>query len=187
MSNPCAVLLSLVVLPVWITAGFADWYLHRRSRIQDTSGTAESLFHLGLFGIVSLGAVAVAVLQVNALVLMLLSAVFAVHQLITWIELRWVIGRRFVSPTEQMIHSFLELLPLAVILMLMIDLATTSPADFREWVFRLRTGLRVEPLLVGAGAVVLFNLVPLAEEVLRCRSTAPRLTRGEFDMPKLWR
>jgi hypothetical protein len=29
------------VMPLWIGAGLADWYLHRRTRIEDTAGKAR--------------------------------------------------------------------------------------------------------------------------------------------------
>ncbi|KKJ01741.1 diguanylate cyclase, partial [Burkholderia gladioli] len=34
------------VLPVWLAAGLADWWCHRRSRIEATSGLRVSLLHL---------------------------------------------------------------------------------------------------------------------------------------------
>lgn len=29
-------------MPLWLGAGLADWYIHRRTRIQDTAGPRES-------------------------------------------------------------------------------------------------------------------------------------------------
>jgi len=168
MSSACAALLTLVVLPLWIAAGLADWWLHRRSRIEHTSGTSESAFHLCLFAIVSVGAAAVGFLRVNALLVAILIAVFAAHQALTWVELRFVIARRFVSPGEQMVHSFLELLPLTVALILVLDMSGTA-GTLNEWSLRIRDDLQIMPLAICGGAVVLFNLLPLLEELQRCR------------------
>jgi len=33
------------VMPLWLGAGLADWYLHRRSRIEQTAGPRESALH----------------------------------------------------------------------------------------------------------------------------------------------
>ena len=33
------------VLPLWFVPAVPDWAMHRRSRIEDTSGTRESLIH----------------------------------------------------------------------------------------------------------------------------------------------
>ena len=37
------------VMPLWLGAGLADWYLHRRTRIQDTAGPRESALHSLMF------------------------------------------------------------------------------------------------------------------------------------------
>ena len=37
------------VLPLWLGAGLADWYIHRRTRIQDPAGTRESAIHALMF------------------------------------------------------------------------------------------------------------------------------------------
>jgi len=34
------------VIPVWLAAGIADWFCHRRSNISTTSGAKESFIHL---------------------------------------------------------------------------------------------------------------------------------------------
>lgn len=33
------------VMPLWLGAGLADWYLHRRTRIEQTAGPRESALH----------------------------------------------------------------------------------------------------------------------------------------------
>ena len=37
--------LLFFILPLWIAAGVTDYVLHRRTHIEDTSGTKESLLH----------------------------------------------------------------------------------------------------------------------------------------------
>ena len=34
------------LVPVWLAAGVADWWCHKRSRIEGTTGMKESLMHL---------------------------------------------------------------------------------------------------------------------------------------------
>jgi hypothetical protein len=36
---------TLLLLPIWVLAGVADYLWHRRTRIETTSGTEESLTH----------------------------------------------------------------------------------------------------------------------------------------------
>jgi hypothetical protein len=37
------------VMPLWLGAGLADWYLHRRTRIEDTAGPRESALYSLMF------------------------------------------------------------------------------------------------------------------------------------------
>ena len=136
------------VVPLWILAGLADWWCHRRTAIERTSGLRENLFHWLLFAEAGMALGAVAVLEVNAALLLLVSAAFLLHEVTTFIELRYTVPRREVAPLEQMVHSFMEILPLFLL-----------------------------GLLAVAGAVLHFNVLPLAEEALRCwraRGLPPR-------------
>ena len=36
-------------MPLWLGAGLADWYIHRRTRIEDTAGARESMIHALMF------------------------------------------------------------------------------------------------------------------------------------------
>jgi hypothetical protein len=38
-------LLLGAVMPLWLGAGLADWYLHRCTRIEETAGPRESARH----------------------------------------------------------------------------------------------------------------------------------------------
>ncbi len=42
-------------MPLWLGAGLADWYLHRRTRIEETSGSRESAIHTLLAAVGSAG------------------------------------------------------------------------------------------------------------------------------------
>jgi hypothetical protein len=118
--------LTCVVFPLWVLAGFADWWCHRRSSIELTSGLRESGFHFVLFAQMGIAVLAALFLQPTIAVLAALAVLFVLHELTTWIELRLVNPVRYISPTEQMVHSFLELLPLAALLLLAASYAGQS-------------------------------------------------------------
>jgi hypothetical protein len=161
-------ILMYLVLPLWIAAGLADWWCHRRTSIETTSGTRESAFHFVLFAQMGLGGLAAMLLQVNLGLLALLAALFLLHEFTTWLELRFVSPRREIRPVEQMVHSFMELLPLAAVLLLV-----TLLQDGPEWSLRLKDDPLPAGYLAGAcAAIALFNLVPLLEEAWRCRRAA---------------
>jgi hypothetical protein len=170
MNNLLLGLLMYVVLPLWIVAGLIDWWCHKHTRIELTSGYHESAFHLVMFIQTGLGALAAMLLQINLGLLALLAFLFLLHEGTTWLELRFVIERRQIKPFEQMIHSFMELLPLVAILLLA-GLYDGSGA----WNLQLKT----EPVLAMHLAIILLavtflNLVPLLEEAWRCRRHPPR-------------
>jgi hypothetical protein len=59
-------LLMYVVLPVWISAGLADYLCHRVTHIEKTSGTTESLLHLVQFALVGFPITVALFFDVNA-------------------------------------------------------------------------------------------------------------------------
>src|SRR5215212_6714061 len=112
MPSPASFILMYLVFPLWVAAGFADWLCHRRTDIAHTSGLKENLLHLLMFAEIGVAMVAVALFEINAVVLLLVLAVFFVHQATVYCDLDYSTLVRDVGPSEQMVHSFLELLPL---------------------------------------------------------------------------
>lgn len=156
------------VLPLWIAAGFVDWWCHRRTAIEHNSGWRESAFHCALFAQMGAATLMTLLLEPTPAVLAILAAAIVAHEATTWLELRFVVGRRAVRPFEQMVHSFMETLPLAGLLLLALTPPATGAAGL---------ALRHQPLpaatLVGlCVASLVFNVVPLLEELWRCLRAA---------------
>ena len=107
-----------LVVPLWIAAGLVDWACHRRTRIESTSGLAENLFHWVLLAEGGVALLSAALLEGSAAVLLMVFAAFLAHELTTYVELRYTVPRREVRPFEQMVHSFMELLPLVMLALL---------------------------------------------------------------------
>lgn len=173
MANVLRYTLMYGVLPLWVLAGLADWWCHRRTAIESTSGLRESGFHFLMFAQMGLAGLAVLLLEVNAAVFALLVALFALHEATTWLELRFVGPRRVISPAEQMVHSYMELLPLAALFLLAAlhagQLGLLPGAAPLEWQLRLKSDpLPPAYLATALLAIVLLNLLPLLEEALRC-------------------
>ena len=175
MAQPAALLLIVVVFPLWIAAGLADWACHRATRIESTSGLTENLLHWLLLAQAGVAVLAMALLQVNAAVLLIVLAAFVLHELTVWFELRYTVPRREVRPIEQMVHSFEELLPLAALVLLAAiawdqALALVGAGNQAPDLGLRRKEQPLPPalLLAGAGAVLLFNVLPLAQETAAC-------------------
>ena len=63
-------------MPLWLAAGFADYLCHRGSDIEHTSGFKELLLHLLQFAEMAVPIMAVMFLEVNALIILLMSVSF---------------------------------------------------------------------------------------------------------------
>ena len=72
--------LMYLVVPVWLLAGLADYFCHRASHIECTSGVAESLLHLLQFAFVGVPLLAALFLEINAAVLLTMLAGLVLHQ-----------------------------------------------------------------------------------------------------------
>ena len=172
MSAPYLIL-GFFVLPLWIGAGLADYLCHRAARIQENSGTPESLLHLLQFGLVGLPLTLGLFLRPNAGFFLFGALCILLHHAVAYMDVRYADGSRKVAPREQMVHSFLELLPITAWLLLaaaewpqllaLLDLGP-EPARFAPEP-RLVSGVYSAVLLVAA---CIFNLVPYFEELARC-------------------
>jgi hypothetical protein len=179
MRDPAQLVIMVAVIPLWIGAGLADWWCHRRTRIQDTSGLPENVFHWFLLAEAGLALLATALLETNAAVLLLVFAAFLAHEVTTFVELRYTVPLREVRPFEQMVHSFMELLPLVLLALLAVAHWDQVQALFGQGTPDFELRAKQDPWPAGylawmAITVTLFNLLPMAEEGLRClRSRTP--------------
>jgi hypothetical protein len=172
VTSTALLLIAMVVLPLWILAGFADWVAHRVTHIETTSGWRESALHL--VQLAEVGAVILAALffEVNGALVVFAVAMIAIHEVTTWIDLTYAGPRRRIAPVEQMIHSLLEVLPLAALLLLLAHRWPDLPglaASLRDFEPRLAHPPIPTGWLVGlAAAVGAFGVAPYAEELWRC-------------------
>lgn len=161
------------LVPVWLAAGVADWWCHKRSRIEATSGAPESLMHLLLLAEAAVPAVLGLFLEINPLLLSGMIAAFFVHEATVMWDVDYAIKRRDVSPLEQHVHSFLELVPLAALMLLsllhwpqfkaLLGLGVAPPSVIRPKHEPLRNGYIVADL----AAMAVFGLLPYGEELWR--------------------
>ncbi len=182
--------LLYVLLPLWTIPGFGDYLCHRRSKIELTSGTQESLTHC--FMMTAIGApVALALFfETNALTLAVAAGALALHELVDIWDVAYAAPRRYVSATEQHFHSFLECLPFATfsfLLCLRADQVLAILGIGKEKPdFRLRLKSEPPPRGYVAGLLLTVTLaigVPYAEELLRCLRVNPSpLARPKRDL-----
>jgi hypothetical protein len=183
--DPTALILMYFVVPVWLLAGVGDWSRHRATRIAATSSATESALHLLMFAEVGPPLLAAIFLDVNALVLAFMIVMFLLHEATALWDVSYTISRRYISPLEQHVHSFLEMTPLMGLLLIAARHWPQFLALFGAGVETARLSLAwksesLPPLYVVAvlGAATIVGLLYL-EELARClgltrRAGAPR-------------
>ncbi|MFC3651407.1 hypothetical protein ACFONN_07640 [Dyella humi] len=173
--DPALFVLMYIVMPLWLAAGFIDWLCHRATHIEVTSGARESLIHLLMFAEVGIPLLAALFLQVNAGIISLMILAFFIHDLTALWDVSYAVTARWVSPIEQHVHSFLEMVPLMALLLVisrhwgqflaLFGFGEEQPSYQLVW--------KQEPLPAGYVVtilvlIVLLELALYAEELWRC-------------------
>lgn len=156
-----------VLYPLWLIAGGIDYFCHRRSDIEHTSGPVESSFHVAEFVTVGFIVAAAALLEITLAVFVLMFAAACIHTVLSFVDVAHTIGRRRISALEQHVHGLLNVLPfMAVAVLAMMnwnDLLAGSALRWKD----VPLTLQQQVLLVG-GFLVLAG-APVFEELFRTR------------------
>ena len=192
-----ALVLGLILyglLPLWVIAGFVDWWCHRRTRIEDTSGLRESLMHITMGIQVALPLWLALACKINVLILLLSFVVLITHEIVAHYDVKWTTDKREISIWETHAHSFLETVPFFIVaLMLCLNWDVLTKLVTLDWSNSLGLHLRQAPIGEEIGSpigssvfirnyfvlVVFLGILPYAEEVIRCGRAAWRREFGE--------
>ncbi|MBA4110590.1 MAG: diguanylate cyclase [Leptothrix sp. (in: Bacteria)] len=163
-----------VLVPLWIAVGFADWLCHRSAHIEHTAGPKESFIHLLMLAEVGAPLMAALFLEINALVIACMMFAFILHEATALWDVSYAVGKRQVSPWEQHMHSFLEMIPLMAILLVSLLHHGQLMALFGVGHEARDLGLRwkTEPmplayLITLFTAIALFSVWPYVNELYR--------------------
>jgi hypothetical protein len=174
-----------VVMPLWIASGGIDYWLHRRSRIESTSGTYESVLHASGISMSALPVLAGLFLEVNAGVLLAMIVGYAAHAGMTIWDVEYASSKRDVVPLEQHVHGMLEFLPFTALSFMLVAhreqaLALVGRGEERpRFAFRRkRAPLPNRAVAATIGAFTAFVAIPYVEELVRCVRHA-RASRGD--------
>lgn len=170
--------LMYLVVPVWLLAGLADYFCHRASHIERTSGVTESLLHLLQFGLVGVPLLAALFLEIDAAVLLISLFGLLLHQATAVWDVRYANATRRVAPAEQHVHGILEMTPAfatAVIAILnwsdFLSLFGIGEAHFRlEFKRSPLPDWYLWAVMLG---VFVCGVLPYGEELLRTLRGAP--------------
>jgi len=185
IADPTQTLLLYFIMPVWFLAGFADYLCHRATNIAHTAGPKESLLHLLMFGEMAVPLLMCLFLEINALVFAVMIAAFIAHEATALWDVSYAIDKRYVSPLEQHVHSFLEMIPLmagsfvAVLhwpqFIALFGLGSEAPRFVIAWKSEPVPAVYVFSVL---GASLFLELLPYLEELWRGLRARAGTVRG---------
>lgn len=169
------------ILPLWILAGLTDYFLHKRTRIEMTSGTKESILHILILQLGEAGVPVVfgLLFDINALIIAVMLGALVVHEATALWDVTYAHTRRYIGPLEQHVHSFLELLPIMAVsfitilywnqFLALLGVGSQVPHfEFRSKVNAVPTAY----LIAFFFSIAIFIALPYGEELWRCIRTA---------------
>lgn len=171
-------ILAFFVFPLWLAAGLADYFCHRRSDIEHTSGVPENLMHLLQALQVGIALLAGLFLEINALVLLIIIGAVLAHTVTAVWDIAYTSPRRHISAFEQHVHSHLELLPImAVALVIALHWpqfaglfgAVEPPSFTLQWKEPPLPRISVTVILLLVLAVLGLPLIDESRRVVRAR------------------
>ena len=173
------------VFPLWVIAGFGDYWCHRLTHIEQTSGRVESSLHVVQYLQIVAGVALVVLLEVTSLVLVVVIALALLHLATGYLDIAYTTGRREISPLEQHVHSYMEMLPPFATALLVIvywsAFAAIFNGDNADWTIARRQ----QPLPTGAIAAVAIGFalagLAIAEEYVRCARHRAAMDRRAGD------
>ncbi|MBO7936086.1 diguanylate cyclase [Streptomyces sp. S9] len=167
--------LLLGLLPLWVAPGLADWWMHRRTDIEHTSGTKESAVHALMMTEAGVPVLLGLLARVNPFVLTVMGGAAVAHGATAVWDVTLATGEREIRPIEQHIHSFLEVLPLTALAFTACLHADQVRATLRggpgpdDWRLLPKERPLPGPYLAALAAVVTAGVaLPYAEELRRC-------------------
>ena len=153
--------------PAWLLAGAGDYLCHRQTDIEHTSGSKESWLHLLQFGSLLIAFAAAVLMNLNAIVFGIIVALVIAHSVLAHVDVSYTDGRRHISPIEQFVHGFMDVLPLVAVALIGVLHWPEITASPSSPIFSPRPADLGRMLLVGSFAVMAG--VPILEELARTR------------------
>jgi len=178
MPSTNTLLINLIlygILPLWGISGLVDWFCHRASDIEYTSGLKESLLH-SLMGI-QIGTPIVLGLffEVNGLILLICIGALVSHTLVAHWDVSHSAPVRRISIWEVHVHNYLATIPLYLLALIVVinwDVVLSLLALDWQGQFRLMPTPAAQLTSTYKGGYLCFMAVvcvfPYLEENLRC-------------------
>jgi hypothetical protein len=163
------------ILPLWLAAGISDWLCHRRAHIE-RAGSTESTLHLLMLAEAAVPVAPGLLLEITSPILLLMFAAVAAHAATALWDVSYAVKRREVTPIEQHVHSYLEMVPLMAVSFVAVLHWPELRALFgigrrrRDWsIRRKRTPLPAGLVATLLACMLALEVAPYIEEFRRSR------------------
>ena len=169
------------ILPLWLLAGLSDYVLHKRTHIEDNSGTKESVLHALQLGEAGTPVILGLLFDINALIIAIMLVALVVHEATALWDVTYAHTRRYISPLEQHVHSFLEVLPIMAVSFVTVlywdqlQALLGMGSQTARFEFRPKADPISAPYLLSFfGSIAIFIGIPYGEELWRCLKAGRR-------------
>ncbi len=160
-------------LPAWLIFGLADYFCHRASQIEKTTGVKESILHIIMGGQIAIPIFLGLYFEINVLLLLMAFAVLIFHEWVAHHDVAYAASNRHVSIWEIHVHSFLEVLPFVVVGLIVckkwsafIDLITLNWAGHMSLVPKTIHDWHYTTFYFAL--MIIADVAPYMEELWRC-------------------
>lgn len=148
---------------LWLAAGAMDFWLHRASNIESTSGLEESRLHLVQIAVLGLATILWLCFRASPPLFLILLALVCLHAITGYWDTRVAYPKRAIRPFEQHVHSILDVAPWIA----------TGAVYWSMPDTQVVTGLAFEPApialwLFAIVPALLLTVVPALVEFRRC-------------------
>jgi hypothetical protein len=161
--------IAWVLYPMWLAAGAADYFAHRRTDIAHTSGATESMLHVAQLATIAVAFSAAVMLEITTGAWLLMLGAVVLHSVLAYVDVSFTEQRRYISPFEQTVHGFLDVIPLVAVLLLgVLHWAAIGAGEMTIVPENARADDLTDRLLLLSFAVLAGT--PVIEELIRTRA-----------------
>jgi hypothetical protein len=161
------------ILPLWLIMGFIDYCCHRHSKIEETAGIKESLFH-ALMGVqIGIPIFLGLLFEINVGILLIMFAALIFHVWVAHQDVSYARQHRNISMLELHVHSFMETLPFYAVALIIcinwnafIDLISFNWAGHLGLIYTPKSSAHY--LLCYVALMIFADILPYIGELLRC-------------------
>jgi hypothetical protein len=172
--DPKSMLLGFVIwvlYPAWLLAGAGDYFAHRRTDIAHTSRSTESWLHLAQLTCIAAAFIAAVLFEITLVLWIWMIAAVLLHSVLAFIDVSYTDGRRYISPFEQHVHGYMDVIPLVAVALLGVASWPQIAAGGLQLVARESAANGQSLLLWSFGILA---VVPTVEELIRTLTVASR-------------